>query len=378
VARLYAANTTGNILGTMVTGLVLVPRLGFKSGMEIGILLLMIASLVTFARAEGGRALKPAAGSALAVLVTYLTFYPRLDVLSLTAGVFRPVNAVAGQLREWIEQPRELVYQEEDEHVFVTVEKLILTSGDLVLRVNGKTEASSGVDMPNQKLAAHVPLVLHPDPKKVIVLGLGSGATVAAALKHPLDTLECVEISPAVIRASRLFHPTIGDIEADERLSLVQDDARAYLEHSGRRYDVIISEPSNPWIAGIASLFSVEFFQMEKEHLEPASRAGRPDDAVAAGLRDEHGDLPSRRPHLRTRVSARADLQSEWWGSVDGRIRRGDTSGWRAPPRTPRRAGREGRPRVARGHHTDDLPRAPPGHLFEDQGSGRLGADQSR
>lgn len=269
VGRIYAWNTTGNILGTMLTGLLLVPRLGFKTSMEIGVILLAIAGLALFRAAEGGRYLGRAVMVTVLLTAGYLAVYPRVDVAALTAGVFRPMNAQSGNLSNWVHQHREFLFSEEDEHAFVTVERTASSKGDLSLRVNGKAEASTGVDMPNQKLAAHIPLVLHPDPKKAFILGLGCGATVAAALKHPLESLECLEISPAVIRASQFFAPYIGDIRSDKRLQLIQDDGRAFLEHSPTKYDVIISEPSNPWFAGIASLYTREFFLTERAHLAP-------------------------------------------------------------------------------------------------------------
>jgi spermidine synthase len=123
--------------------------------------------------------------------------------------------------------------------------------------------------MPTQKLLAHLPLLLHPAPRTACVIGLGSGVTVGAALTHPIDAVDAVEISPEVVAASALFRPFNGDALADPRLRLMVDDGRHHLLRTGRRYDVIISEPSNPWMAGVSPLFTREFYRIGASRLAP-------------------------------------------------------------------------------------------------------------
>lgn len=267
VGRLYAINTAGNIAGTLATGLLFVPHLGFRTTMELGVFLQVASGILVLARTPGTRRVTAVTTTAcLGIGAGYALLAPRPDALALSAGVFRPFDSSRGMgVEDWLHADREIIFSEEDAMAFVTLEKS--AGGQISLRVNGKVDASSHGDMQSQRMAAHLPLVLHPGPRTMAIIGLGCGATVSAALTHPLESIECVELSPAVIRASRHFQFVNGDIEADRRLQLIQGDGRAHMEHSPRRYDVIASEPSNPWLAGISALFTREFFETEKNHL---------------------------------------------------------------------------------------------------------------
>jgi spermidine synthase/tetratricopeptide (TPR) repeat protein len=139
----------------------------------------------------------------------------------------------------------------------------------VALRVNGKADASNAVDMPTQLMSGHLPLLLHPEPRQVLVIGMGSGITSGAVLRHPVERLDIVEIEPAVLEASRFFADLHGDVLKNPRTRAIVADGRNYLLTTSAKYDVIISEPSNPWIGGLASLFSVEFFQLARQHLRP-------------------------------------------------------------------------------------------------------------
>ena len=270
VGRLYAANTLGNILGTVLTGLVLVPLLGFKATMEVGIATNLISGLCLIsAEPSLSKRRRGIAAAVVAVAVlTYLQGYPRLDIIKLNSGVYRMnkyASVVQTDLGERLRSTK-LEYAREDEVCFVTVMR---TAASLSLRVNGKPDASSAGDMETQKMLAHYPLLLKPDAKSVLVIGLGSGITAGAALTHPIKSLDCAELSPAVIEAAKFFAPWNHDVHADPRLHLIVDDGRNFLERATGQYDVIISEPSNPWIAGIGRLFTVECFRTASSHLTP-------------------------------------------------------------------------------------------------------------
>jgi spermidine synthase len=123
--------------------------------------------------------------------------------------------------------------------------------------------------MLTQRLLAHVPLLLHPDPKRVAILGLGSGVTLGSALTHPLERADVLEISPEVVEAARYFDDENDLALEDPRTRLIVGDGRTHLVFTREQYDVIVSEPSNPWMAGIASLFTREFFEAAKARLTP-------------------------------------------------------------------------------------------------------------
>jgi tetratricopeptide (TPR) repeat protein len=152
------------------------------------------------------------------------------------------------------------------------------------LLVNGKADASipSGLnpesnlsaldalhDLPTQVLFGQIPLLLAPKRDDVLVVGLGSGVTVGSVLQHPVREVECVELEDAVVKGSQFFDQ--GNLRplADPRLKLIVNDARNHLLVTEKKYDIIISEPSNPWIPGAASLFTKEFFETSQKRLAP-------------------------------------------------------------------------------------------------------------
>src|SRR6185503_12655890 len=108
---------------------------------------------------------------------------------------------------------------------------------------------------------------LHPSPKEACEIGLGSGVTAGSALAHSLRRLDAVEISPEVAVAARLFSRFNRGALDDPRLTLRVADGRNHLLRTDRRYDVIISEPSNPWMAGVSSLFTRDFFLLARSRL---------------------------------------------------------------------------------------------------------------
>ncbi|MBI4735242.1 MAG: fused MFS/spermidine synthase, partial [candidate division NC10 bacterium] len=273
VGRLYTANTIGNILGTVVTGLLFIPRFGFKSSMEIGTLLDILAGAALLVLDPRFARWAKAASSAVTagLVVLYFALYPPLDALALTYQIFRlrTVPDMGGQsLMDNLKKGRVLLFFEEDGTGTVSVDQTLET-GTRALRVNGKVDASTAGDLNTQKLVGHFPLLFHAAPRKVMLVGMGSGITAYSALRHPLERLTCVEISPAVVNASRLFTEQNGDVASDGRFKLIIEDARTFLETTRERYDVIISEPSNPWFAGVANLYTRELFETARARLAP-------------------------------------------------------------------------------------------------------------
>ena len=267
--RLYALNTLGAIVGAALTGFLLVPTLGVRASIVAGVATNLVLGAVLFATSR--RAVPGwrwgASGACLVAAVVVL-FLPRwspqvmssgtaiyaLEYLSDVGGGVAPV--VAG---------REVLFYRDGPSATVAVTRV----GDYVsLRVNGKVDASSDpADMPTQLMLGHLPLLLHREPRDVLVIGLGSGITAGAVARHPVGRLDIVEIEPAVVQASSFFTRENGNVLGDRRTRLIVADARNFLLTTPGRYDVITSEPSNPWIGGVASLFSVEFFELARQRL---------------------------------------------------------------------------------------------------------------
>ena len=124
-------------------------------------------------------------------------------------------------------------------------------------------------------LVAQIPLLLHEQPDDVLVVGLGTGVTAASAASHLVARLDVVEISPEIVEASRWFEEENRRVLADPRVRLIVGDARSHLALSSRKYDVIISQPSNPWLAGAAALFTEEAFRAVRARLAPGGIASQ-------------------------------------------------------------------------------------------------------
>ncbi|MBW1764149.1 MAG: tetratricopeptide repeat protein, partial [Deltaproteobacteria bacterium] len=137
----------------------------------------------------------------------------------------------------------------------------------LMLANSGKPDASSRGDMMTQTLTAHFPMLFHKNPEKVMVLGLASGITAGDVLCYPVDKLDVVDINEQVVKASDFFGPWNNNVLTNPRTNLIIQDGRAHLNLTREKYDVIISEPSNPWMAGLAALFTLDFFELAGDRL---------------------------------------------------------------------------------------------------------------
>ena len=266
VGIVYAANTVGAISGALAGSFLLIPLIGLQTSLRAAAVLASVAGLTVCWRTmpQGrGRVVASAAG-ALGIVAALVT--PSWNQERLANGGYRYAPALAtGDLEAGLEAGR-LLYYREGAAGTVSVRQL---PGARSLAIDGKVDASNAEDMLTQKLLAHVPLLLHPHPREVLVIGLGSGVTLGSALRHPIERASVVEISPEVVSASGFFTEENRRALDDPRTRLIVGDGRSHLLLAEDRYDVIISEPSNPWMAGVAALFTREFFTAARERLAP-------------------------------------------------------------------------------------------------------------
>lgn len=263
----YAINTIGSVAGSLAAGFFFIPAFGVQPTLWIvsGCLILP-AMMLIFSGALSGTA-KSAGIAAAAIALVLIVSSPPWDRELMASGVYMYAPYVPKDLDlETQLKAGELLYYEEGAAATVSVKRL---TGTTTLAVDGKTDASNRGDMLTQKLIAHLPLLLHQDPKDVFIIGLGSGMTAGAALAHPIARADVIEISPEVVKASAYFQTENRNALADPRTNLIVGDGRSHLALSQRRYDVIVSEPSNPWIAGVSSLFTREFFESARARLAP-------------------------------------------------------------------------------------------------------------
>ncbi|MFN7981244.1 MAG: fused MFS/spermidine synthase [Vicinamibacterales bacterium] len=263
----YAVNTVGSVSGTLAAGFFLIPRLGLPSTLSVGAFVLVVAAVLLVAAVETSTRQRAVAYSLSAVAMLAMIVAPQWDRELLASGVYLYAPFVPKGLDlETQLKAGTLLYYKDGAPATVSVKRL---TGTTTLAVDGKTDASNRSDMLTQKLVAHIPLLLHPSPKNVAIVGLGSGVTLGAALSHPIERADVVEISPEVVEASSFFDAENHKALSDPRTHLIVGDGRSHLLLSTSQYDVIISEPSNPWIAGVASLFTREFFEGARARLAP-------------------------------------------------------------------------------------------------------------
>ncbi|HSD79985.1 MAG TPA: fused MFS/spermidine synthase, partial [Solirubrobacteraceae bacterium] len=276
VGRLYALNTVGAIAGSFAGGFLLLPAAGIRGTLVLAIVVNLGCALAVLLLVGARRAvLMPLAGAIAALALAVPALAPAWPALTMSSGVAVYARSLAPLSRAQFEARRrrvQLLFYEEGLTTTVSVER---DGRAVFLRVNGKTDASSGVDMPTQVLLGHLPVLLHPAPRDAVVIGLGSGVSVGAALRHPLARVTVVELEPAVVTASRFFDDVSGRPLADPRTRLVVNDARNFLLLTRERVDVIVSEPSNPWMTGAASLFTREFFELARARLRPGGVFGQ-------------------------------------------------------------------------------------------------------
>jgi spermidine synthase len=262
VGAVYASNTMGTILGAAVTGFVFIPwsLIGMQRTIALASVLSVAIGTVFVARSgQGGTTRARVAVAAGWVAVVGLLAVS--DPWSKAVMVSGPYLGRGESSRSELLSYREGI----DTTVAVTA-----NNGLRVLRINGKPDASNGLgDMHNQILAGQIPMLLKPDAKQVAVIGLGAGVTAAAALAHPVESVDAVEISSAVVEAAAHFTEANHHALDDPRLRLHRADGRNFLLLTDRKYDVIVSVPSNPWISGIANLFTAEFFEIARSRLTP-------------------------------------------------------------------------------------------------------------
>ncbi len=284
VGSLYAVNTVGSIVGSLIGGLVLLPLVQIQATLKLTALLYAFPGLALFRLSntylEGRR--RYLAGLLVAAAFV-LALLPSWDVRQMSSGAYlmrsrRHIEAARrGDFLKAIpyKQDTSVLYHREGAAATVTV-----TQDDgLTLSIGGKPDASSTWDMSTQVGLTLIPQLIHTGgAEELLVIGMGSGVSLGAALSSKrVKHIDLLEISPEVMEASWFFKKFSGLKYASDvlpaplqepKVHVLINDARNHLQMTQRRYDVISSEPSNPWIAGIGNLFTREAFELCKSRLK--------------------------------------------------------------------------------------------------------------
>lgn len=287
VGTMYSANTIGALLGSFLAGFAMIPLMGKAHSLSLLACLQAVvagAAYLAVAPGRGGR-LSPALATVSVVILAaallprwdnvalaqakYYRFYnfsSTLERMSYAQALIAGTDRTADKLR-----CDRVLYLDDGIGGFVAVGETEsgLTGTNRFLSISGKADASSVGDLYTFVLTGQIPMLLHSNAASAMVIGLASGITAGEMLNYPLKQLDVLEISPQVVKACAYFSPWNNGVLTDSRVNIIEQDARTHLTLTDRKYDIIVSEPSNPWMAGIANLFSADFYNKVKSRLNP-------------------------------------------------------------------------------------------------------------
>jgi spermidine synthase len=287
VGKVYACNTAGSILGATFTSVVLFPWLGTAGAAALALTLYVVSLLAMLPWQGPGSLPRLGATAAVGAAAIFVAARP-VSPLETNLGLY-----LSGDPGPAWRAKHEVLFFDEGASCNVLVTRH--PPNVIGLRVNGKVDASDGVDLTTQIGSAILPRIFNPNAKEVLVIGYGSGCTPGHSLMFPGTRITCCELEPAVYAASKHFahvnrrpeehtrewlearNQTLPaearlspeEIDARARFSMVFGDGRTTIQSSDKKYDLIISEPSNPWVAGCSNLFTKEFFHSAKQRLAP-------------------------------------------------------------------------------------------------------------
>jgi predicted membrane-bound spermidine synthase len=286
IGRVYGFNTLGAIAGATLAGLLLMPLIGLQRVIVLGALVdialglaLMRAELRADVPPRGLRRTFTLAAASSALVVVFGLAVVKLDPMVLSATVYRHGRTRLGD-------GYELISYVDGRTASVTVIRLTDEREYRVIYTNGKPDASLVLnryppgrdpdigpdiagDEPNQILVGLIPLMIRPGATDAALIGFGSGVTCHVLLGSPtLERLDTIEIEPEMVAGSRNFLPVNERAYSDPRNHFWFDDAKAFFAGAARQYDIIVSEPTNPWVSGVSSLFTVEFYREAKRYLK--------------------------------------------------------------------------------------------------------------
>jgi predicted membrane-bound spermidine synthase len=266
IGRVYAANTLGSIAGVGLAAQLLLPAWGLQGTIVTGAAIDVLLGLLLLWRfGVRGRMVAAALSAALFALIGLGT---GLDPYKMASGVFR-----RGDL--YTARDAELVYYRDGKTTSVS---LLRFRDDLSLRTNGKSDGAINMSETGQRisdevtmvLTAALPLAHRPQATEVAIIGIGTGLTTHTMVAAPgVERVETIEIEPYMAQASQRFAPRNVNAFANPKSRIVFEDAKTHFSTANRQYDIIVSEPSNPWVSGVSSLFTREFYRHVKRYLKP-------------------------------------------------------------------------------------------------------------
>jgi spermidine synthase len=306
VGDVYFVNTIGSASGAFCAGFVLIPVLGLRTTMALAMAINFLTAAFVFfraTRAEGSGRRTLAAVTAAVAGILVLVVRPSWQADDFALGVYyrSSVRLDFGLSSVPMHGTDEddLVFYREGINCTVSIHETQggIEEGGTVMRINGKADASLA-DLSTQVLSGHLPILFGGRKSDALVIGLASGMTAGSMALHELESIDVCEIEPAVVEASHWFDEHNHRPLEQEGVRLIVEDGRTVLSTSEAAYDVIVSEPSNPWLTGCANLFTKEFFEAAHTALRPGGRLlqwiqlyGMDVDGLSSVLQAMHGSF---------------------------------------------------------------------------------------
>ena len=272
--EVYAANTAGAILGGLVFSLFLIPSAGTREAQQLLIGFSMIAAVIAAIPAEGGRSPRYRRVAALAASGIVSAWALTRAIAEIPWEVVAYGRRVAPMVRAvdlYPDQagPMKVLYRGEGINSTLLIAD---KAGERQFYVSGKAEASTApVDMRLQRMMGHVPALIHPRARSVLTVGFGTGVTAGSFTLYPeLERLVICELEPLIPPASaQYFAQENYGVFNDRRTQMVYDDARHYVLTTPDTFDIITTDPIHPWVKGASTLYTKEYYELVKRHLNP-------------------------------------------------------------------------------------------------------------
>ena len=263
VGGIYAANTGGAILGALSFSLILIPWLGTAHSEQVLVILSAVGGLLVL----------------VPLLLRPVRVWAASVALAATVGAVLLALGVSGVPGMLIAYGRRMTTSAGRSKILFTGEginsSIAITEWDdgaVQFHVSGKVEASTEpYDMRLQRMLGHLPALLHGDPKSVLIVGFGAGVTAGSFVPHPqIQRIVICEMEPLIPpTATRYFGKQNYFVVNDPRTQVIYDDARHFVLTTPQKFDIITSDPIHPWVKGSATLYSKEYFELVKRHLNP-------------------------------------------------------------------------------------------------------------
>ncbi len=275
VGRSYAINTLGAIAGAFLTGFIFIPKASTRFTLLFAATCCLVVAGLAYRPTTGDPALKRslAIGLSFVFVIVLFVVAPRMNLADLSIGAYDSLVRVIAQTREGVQEGdttagpniHELLMYQEGPTATVSVRR---DADTVSMAINGRTNASDSIyDMPTQVMLGQLPLLIAPKIENGLIIGYATGVTVGAMLQSPIQSVTCVELEPGTVAGSEFFTHINNRPLDDPRTNLIIDDARTFLRVTPNRYDIIVSEPSHPWVPGVANLFTQEFFELGRARL---------------------------------------------------------------------------------------------------------------